>query len=99
MQPHSSSSDAGTYKFSVKLTSPFHDGWSCALPMEIVMTEEPKAPANNSPVPKLNKLVFEKELTKTFTVKPGDMWSYSLPTPTYLVLEKNSKPSDITVTV
>jgi hypothetical protein len=66
------------------------------VPMEIVMIAES---TNNSAVPKLNKLVFERELTKTFTVKPGDMLSYILPAPTYLVLEKNLKPSDITMTV
>lgn len=36
---------------------------------------------------KLNKLVFSKDLVTSFTVKAGDMWSYTLPTATYQVLE------------
>ncbi len=81
----SNNSDAGTYKFWVRFTSANHEGWTCTVPLEIVMQAEVKPAA--IAVLKLNKLVFSKDLVTKFTVKAGDTWSYTLPTATYQVLE------------
>jgi hypothetical protein len=76
--------DAGSYKFSFLFTSTLHEGWKCQIDVNAILTID----SSVSALPNLNKIKFDKPITSSFDIKPGDSWNYQLPKPTYLVIDK-----------
>ena len=54
---------------------------------------------SKSALPNLNKIKFEKDITSSFDVNPGEGWSYKLPKPTYLILDDTVKVENIKIKV
>ena len=76
-------------------TSEFHEGWKCPIDVTAILTVD----NSKSATPNLNNIKFEKPITKSFDVNPGEGWSYKLPKPTYLVLDDTVNVNDIKIKV